>query len=92
MTVIDFELFKDQKILDKEYATYISHCNSYFGDAVDPFSLFKRIYFATRYLEGTVNGYKFLGKLGLTDEEYETGTKIFCLWLEAIIKDLEECK
>lgn len=89
MTVLNFELFKNQKELDNEYSKFLNHCNKYFGTNVSPEGVFKRLYFATRYLEGTVNGYKIFTMLGLTKEEYDKGTKLFCDWLEAIIKDLK---
>lgn len=88
MTILNFELFKDQKKLDKEYTEYMAHCNRYFGTDVTPDGIFKRLYFATRYLEGTVNGYTIFTKLGLSDAEYKKGTQIFCDWLEDIVKNL----
>lgn len=90
MKVIDFELFKDQKKLDKEYFAFMNHCNKFFGGDVTPTGVFKRLYFATRYLEGTVNGYSLFTKLGITDEEYNKGTQLFCDWLEDIINTLRE--
>lgn len=88
MTILDFELFKNQKQLDKEYFAFMNHCNKFFGTDVSPQGVFKRLYFATRYLEGTANGYSIFTKLGLTDEEYSKGTELFCSWLEDIINNL----
>jgi len=88
MSIINFELFKNQKQLDKEYTAFMNHCNKFFGADVSPEGIFKRLYFATRYLEGTVNGYKVFTIMGLADEEYNKGTELFCDWLEQIIKDM----
>lgn len=90
MTILNFELFKDQKKLDKEYFAYMNHCNKFFGTDVTPQGLFKRLYFATRYLEGTVNGYTIFSKLGITEDEYKKGTMLFCDWLEDIVRILKE--
>ena len=88
MPIVDFELFKNQKQLDKEYSAFMNHCNKFFGADVSAEGVFKRLYFATRYLDGTVNGYSVFGKLGLTDDNYKTGTELFCAWLEEIISNL----
>ena len=87
--LLDFELFKNQKELDKDYNEYLGHCNKYFGTDVTPTGIFKRLYFATRYLEGTSNGYRVFSKLGLSDIEYKKGVILFCDWLQQIIDDLK---
>ena len=86
--ILDVELFKNQKQLDKDYFNYMGHCNRYFGTDVSPDGMFRRLYFATRYLEGTVNGYSVFTKIGINDEEYQKGTELFCSWLEDIIARL----
>ena len=88
--IIDFELFKDQKKLESEYSAYMVHCNKYFGQGVSPNEIFKRLYFAARYLEGTVNGYMLFSKLGLSDVEYRRGVKLFASWLQEIVNKIKE--
>lgn len=86
--VVNFELFKNQKQLDNEYEVFMRYCNKFFGSDVSASGVFKRLYFATRYLEGTVNGYTIFTTLGLSDAEYQKGTELFCDWLEDIVKNL----
>lgn len=88
MGIIDFELFKNQKTLDKEYDKYCSHCNKWFNTDVSPTGIFKRLYFAMRYLEGSVRGYNVFKVMCLDDPEYEKGILLFADWLESIVKDL----
>lgn len=88
--ILDFELFKNQKQLDKDYFNYLVHCNSYFDKELSAEEMFKRLYYATRYLEGTVFGYTIFTKLGLSDAEYQKGTELFCSWLEDIIARLRD--
>lgn len=92
MTILNFELFKNQKELDNEYTKFLNHCNKYFGTDVSPEGIFKRLYFVTRCLVGTVNGYKIFSLCGLSDKEYKKGTLLFYDWLEAIVKDLRDEK
>jgi len=88
MTIINFELFKDQKNLEKEYDKYCAYCNKYFGTDVTPLGIFKRLYFAMKYLEGSVRGYNVFKMMCLDDPEYEKGILLFADWLESIVKDL----
>lgn len=89
--VLDFEAFKHSKSWDDEYPKYIGHQEKYFGTSIIPETLYKRLYYAIRYLEGVSNNFWIMAQLGLNMNpiELKKGKQIMIEMLEGIIERLK---
>lgn len=89
--VVQFELFKNQKALDKEYPIFLSICEKFFKSKATPEAMLKRLYYTMRYLEGHINGLGILLLLtNMSMEDQKAGIKHIISWLESLLLDLKD--
>lgn len=89
--IVQFEAFKNAKAWDDEYPKYVVYQEKYFGSRIQPDDLYKRLYYAIRYLEGVSNNFWIMAQLGLNMNpiELKKGKQIMIEILEGIIERLK---
>lgn len=88
--VINFELFKGEKELDKDYDKFLANAEKIFAPKTDPMTMFKRIYYTLRYLEGHFRAINTLNQLGVPILLDKRGKEIIVNWMKDILKQMEE--
>ena len=90
--VIEFEHFKNEKKLEQEYLKFLSYTKKYFKDYSEP-EIFKRMFFITRYIEGTINAFNMIliARGASKFEDNKRGIRYLIQFLESIIQDLKSC-
>lgn len=87
--IVNFEFFKGQKELDKDYPKFLGNAERTFNAKTTPESMMKRLYYTLRYLEGHINGMSILFLLtGQDMRSQQEGIGYIIDWLESILKDL----
>lgn len=87
--IVNFEFFKGQKELDKDYPKFLGNAERTFNAKTTPESMMKRLYYTLRYLEGHINGMSILFLLtGQDMRSQQEGIGYIIDWLEGILKDL----
>ena len=88
--ILNFEQFRGQRELDKDYPKFLGYAERIFEGKVTPEAMMKRLYYTLRYLEGHINGLSMLWILaGVDMEEQKRGVKLIIDWLEDIIENLK---
>lgn len=88
--ILNFEQFRGQRELDKDYPKFLGYAETIFEGKVTPEAMMKRLYYTLRYLEGHINGLSILWLcFGVTMEEQQRGVKLIIDWLEDIIANLK---
>lgn len=88
--ILNFEQFRGQRELDKDYPKFLGNAERIFEGKFTPEAMMKRLYYTLRYLEGHINGLSMLWLLaGLDMEEQKRGVKLIIDWLEDIIENLK---
>lgn len=92
--IINFEKFKGEKALDDEFPEFLANAEKIFNAKTNPESLFKRIYYTLRYLEGHLRAIEVMGKLGIPTLLDKRGKEIVVDWMHNILVKMEdlECK
>lgn len=88
--VIQFEAIKNGKQWEDEYPKFLGHIEKYFGTKTDPGTMFKRMYYAIRFLEGVVNSFMIFSLMGIPIEENKRGKQFLIEWLEDIVDKLKQ--
>ena len=90
--IIEFEHFKNEKKLEQEYLKFLSYTEKYFKDYSES-EIFKRMFFITRYIEGTINAFNMI-LIAIWASKFDhnkRGIKYLIQFLESIIQDLKSC-
>lgn len=88
--ILNFEQFRGQRELDKDYPKFLGSAEKIFEGKFTPEAMMKRLYYTLRYLEGHINGLSMLWLLaGVDMEEQKRGVKLIIDWLEDIIENLK---
>lgn len=88
--ILNFEQFRGQRELDKDYPKFLGNAEKTFEGKVTPEAMMKRLYYTLRYLEGHINGLSILWLcFGVTMDEQQRGVKLIIDWLEDIIANLK---
>ena len=89
--IVQFETFKHAKAWDDEYPKYVVYQEKYFGSRIQPDDLYKRLYYAIRYLEGVSNNFWIMAQLGLNMNaaDLKKGKQHMIEALEGIIERLK---
>ena len=88
--VINFELFKGEKELDKDYDKFLANAEKIFAPKTDPATMFKRIYYTLRYLESHLRAINTLNQLGVPILLDKRGKEIIVDWMKDILSKMEE--
>lgn len=87
--VINFELFKGEKELDKDFPNFLANVEMTFDAKTTPDSMYKRIYYTLRYLEGHLRAIKTMRKLGISIPFEKRGKQLLIDWLDNILDQLK---
>ena len=87
--VINFELFKGEKELDKDFPKFLENVEMTFNAKTTPESMFKRIYYTLRYLEGHLRAINTMRKLGISIPLDKRGKQLLIDWLDNILDQLK---
>ena len=92
--IIHFEQFKGAKEIDKDFNKFLANAEKVFEAKTDPESLFKRIYYTLRYLEGHLRAIEVMEKLGIPTLLDKRGKEIIVDWMNNILIKMEdmECR
>ena len=87
--VIQFEPFKHARDWDKDYPKFLGNAEKCFSAKTDTEQTMKRLYYATRYLQGIANAVFVFNILGIDCEELKRGKKYIIALLEDLIMRLK---
>ena len=88
--IVNFSDFRQGKDFEKDYPAFIGHTEKFFVEKMSAESMFKKLFYSLRYVEGTIRAIKTLSMFGIVPELDDKGRTLLIDWLQSMINDLKE--